>query len=255
MKKDNHYFGWGLTAVCVAALLALVMAMTLAPAAGASGAVAARCPVCYIGAIVPAHAGVGAVLVVGKDVIVVGFVHRRLNELGLSQGAAGASGAVAARCPVCGQSGYCTMTVVKAANCHETGVERYVCTRSGCNSALLVIDGGGQGVLAAAGHLDALVEPQAVDGIHNVTFQPGKTAGEFMASFTAFDTAGKSYAGVLTITVQQYAGDISADHPSPSPSRRSASRVVTTAPAVTSSSTWTVMLPPLTPPGRATPVC
>ena len=31
--------------------------------------------------------------------------------------------------------------------------------------ALLVIDGGGQGVLAAAGHLDALVEPQAVDGI------------------------------------------------------------------------------------------
>lgn len=40
--------------------------------------------------------------------------------------AAGASGAVAARCPVCGQSGYCTMTVVKAANCHETGVERYV---------------------------------------------------------------------------------------------------------------------------------
>ena len=48
--------------------------------------------------------------------------------------AAGASGAVAARCPVCGQSGYCTMTVVKAANCHETGVERYVCTRSGCNS-------------------------------------------------------------------------------------------------------------------------
>ena len=47
----------------------------------------------YIGAIVPAHAGVGAVLVVGKDVIVVGFVHRRLNELGLSQGVAAGAGA------------------------------------------------------------------------------------------------------------------------------------------------------------------
>ena len=51
--------------------------------------------------------------------------------------------------------------------------------------------------------------------LDNVTFQPGKTAGEFMASFTAFDTAGKSYAGVLTITVQQYAGDMDVVYATP----------------------------------------
>lgn len=44
--------------------------------------------------------------------------------------------------------------------------------------------------------------------LDNVEFLPGDTAGEFMVSFTAYDTAGKAYAGVLTITVQQYAGDM-----------------------------------------------
>ena len=47
---------------------------------------------------------------------------------------AAAAAAVQARCPACGQTGYCTMTVVKEANCHETGVERYVCTRQSCNA-------------------------------------------------------------------------------------------------------------------------
>lgn len=33
-------------------------------------------------------------------------------------------------------------------------------------------------------------------------------AGDFTVGFTAYDTAGEKYAGVLTITVQQYAGDM-----------------------------------------------
>ena len=44
--------------------------------------------------------------------------------------------------------------------------------------------------------------------LDNVEFVPGDTAGEFTVSFTAFDTAGERYAGVLTITVQQYTGDM-----------------------------------------------
>ena len=45
-----------------------------------------------------------------------------------------ASGAVAAVCPRCGVSGYCTKTVSKKANCHEVGIERYVCTKPDCPS-------------------------------------------------------------------------------------------------------------------------
>lgn len=44
--------------------------------------------------------------------------------------------------------------------------------------------------------------------LDNVEFTPGDTAGEFQATFTAFDTAGKTYAGVLTITVQQFTGSM-----------------------------------------------
>lgn len=45
-----------------------------------------------------------------------------------------AAAAVQVKCPFCDYTGYCTMTVVKEANCHETGVERYVCVRPGCKT-------------------------------------------------------------------------------------------------------------------------
>lgn len=44
--------------------------------------------------------------------------------------------------------------------------------------------------------------------LDDVQFLPGGSAGEFLVRFTAYDNANKSYDGVLTITVQQYAGDM-----------------------------------------------
>lgn len=54
--------------------------------------------------------------------------------MALTMAPAAAAAAVRVRCPVCGSLDYCTMTVTKAANCHETGVDRYVCTAQGCPS-------------------------------------------------------------------------------------------------------------------------
>ena len=47
-------------------------------------------------------------------------------------------------------------------------------------------------------------------GLHleDVRFIVGEEAGDFVVGFTAYDTDGESYAGVLTITVQQYTGDM-----------------------------------------------
>lgn len=44
--------------------------------------------------------------------------------------------------------------------------------------------------------------------LDDVRFTAEGTAGDFVVGFTAYDTDGESYAGVLTITVQQYTGDM-----------------------------------------------
>ncbi len=44
--------------------------------------------------------------------------------------------------------------------------------------------------------------------LEDVRFIVGEEAGDFVVGFTAYDTDGESYAGVLTITVQQYTGDM-----------------------------------------------
>lgn len=44
--------------------------------------------------------------------------------------------------------------------------------------------------------------------VQDVPFILAGTTGEFLTSFTVYDTAGKSYAGVLTITVQEYVGSM-----------------------------------------------
>lgn len=44
--------------------------------------------------------------------------------------------------------------------------------------------------------------------LENVRFTADGEAGDFVVGFTVYDTDNKSYAGVLTITVQQYAGDM-----------------------------------------------
>lgn len=44
--------------------------------------------------------------------------------------------------------------------------------------------------------------------LEDVRFTAKGEAGDFIVSFTAYDTDGKSYAGVLTITVQKYSGDM-----------------------------------------------
>ena len=44
--------------------------------------------------------------------------------------------------------------------------------------------------------------------MEDVRFIVGEEAGDFVVGFTAYDTDGESYAGVLTITVQQYTGDM-----------------------------------------------
>lgn len=44
--------------------------------------------------------------------------------------------------------------------------------------------------------------------LEDVYFTAAGEAGDFTVGFTAYDTEGEKYAGVLTITVQQYAGDM-----------------------------------------------
>lgn len=44
--------------------------------------------------------------------------------------------------------------------------------------------------------------------LEDVTFTSEGVPGEFTVGFTAYDTEGETYSGVLTITVQQYAGDM-----------------------------------------------
>ena len=44
--------------------------------------------------------------------------------------------------------------------------------------------------------------------LEDVTFTPEGVPGEFKVSFTAYDSEGESYPGVLTITVQEYTGDM-----------------------------------------------
>lgn len=44
--------------------------------------------------------------------------------------------------------------------------------------------------------------------LDDVEFIPGAAAGNYVIGFTAYDTDGESYAGVLTITVQQYVGSM-----------------------------------------------
>lgn len=44
--------------------------------------------------------------------------------------------------------------------------------------------------------------------LEDVRFTAKGEAGDFVVSFTAYDTDGESYAGVLTITVQQYSGNM-----------------------------------------------
>lgn len=44
--------------------------------------------------------------------------------------------------------------------------------------------------------------------LEDVTFTSEGVPGEFTVGFTAYDTEGETYPGVLTITVQQYAGDM-----------------------------------------------
>lgn len=62
------------------------------------------------------------------------------------------------------------------------------------------------------GRLDAGTSPYTFSTgsrkLEDVTFTAGDATGDFVAGFTAYDSAGKSYAGVLTITVQQYAADM-----------------------------------------------
>ena len=64
----------------------------------------------------------------------------------------------------------------------------------------------------SVGHLDANTSAYNFgttrSNLENVTFTAGGAAGDYVAGFTAYDTANKSYAGKLTITVQQYAGDM-----------------------------------------------
>lgn len=44
--------------------------------------------------------------------------------------------------------------------------------------------------------------------LDNVEFVPEDSAGEYTVRFTAYDTSGESYAGLLTIAVQQYSGNM-----------------------------------------------
>lgn len=44
--------------------------------------------------------------------------------------------------------------------------------------------------------------------LQDVAFISAGTAGDFLVGFTAYDTADRSYSGVLTITVQEYAGNM-----------------------------------------------
>ena len=44
--------------------------------------------------------------------------------------------------------------------------------------------------------------------LQDVAFISSGEAGEFLVGFTVYDTAGKSYSGALTITVQEHAGDM-----------------------------------------------
>lgn len=44
--------------------------------------------------------------------------------------------------------------------------------------------------------------------LQDVSFLSSGVSGEFLVSFTAYDTAGRRYSGVLTITVQEYTGEM-----------------------------------------------
>jgi len=46
------------------------------------------------------------------------------------------------------------------------------------------------------------------NGLENVIFTAVDATGDYIAGFTAYDTNKKAYDGVLTVTVQQYAGDM-----------------------------------------------
>ena len=67
----------------------------------------------------------------------------------------------------------------------------------------------GVSALSTPYYFEDSVRRNALDDVKfTVNTGSGSTTGDYTVGFTAYDTKGNDYAGVLTITVQQYAGDM-----------------------------------------------